>query len=141
MGLHQLQRVESYWKKRAAIWEQYMKAFAGLPLGLPAPFEAGTRHACHLFTILVDEERTGVSRDEFLNRMTCHGIGVGVHYISLPEHPYYQGTLGWKPEDYPNAMRIGRQTVSLPISSKLTTGDCDDVCAGVIASLGRGSSR
>lgn len=140
MGLHQLQRVDACWEKRAAVWKRYMEAFAGLPIGLPAPFEAGTRHACHLFTILVDGERAGVSRDEFLNRMTYHGIGVGVHYLSLPEHPYYQRTLGWKPEDCPNAMRIGRQTVSLPISAKLTERDCDDVIAGVMVALGRGSS-
>ena len=51
----------------------------------------------------------GISRDAFLDRMTRLGIGVGVHYLSIPEHPYYQQTLGWKPEDYPHAMRAGRQ--------------------------------
>jgi len=33
----------------------------------------------------------------------------------VPEHPYYRQEFGWKPEDYPHAMRIGRQTVSLPL--------------------------
>jgi len=52
---------------------------------------------------------------------------VGVHYMSIAEHPYYQQTYGWKPEDYPNAMKVGRQTVSLPISAKLTEKDVTDV--------------
>ena len=63
--------------------------------------------------------------------MTYNGIGVGVHYMSLPEHPYYQQTFGWKPEDYPNAMRIGRQIVSLPISAKLSDDDVRDVVESV----------
>jgi dTDP-4-amino-4,6-dideoxygalactose transaminase len=59
--------------------------------------------------------------------MNAEKIGTGVHYLSLPEHPYYQQRFGWKPEDYPNAMRIGRQTVSLPLSAKLTEGDVERV--------------
>jgi len=58
--------------------------------------------------------------------VTAHNIGIGVHYLSIPEHPYYQKTFGWHPEEYPNAMRIGRQTVSLPISAKLTDEDVED---------------
>ena len=60
-----------------------------------------------------------------------NNIGVGVHYLSIPEHPYYQKTFGWKPEDYPHAMRIGRQSVSLPLSAKLTDGDVGDVVEAV----------
>lgn len=137
LGIHQLKRVDAYWEKRAEVWRKYMAGFADLPIGLPAPVESNTRHAYHLFTILVDEDRTGVSRDEFLNRMTYHGIGVGVHYLSVPEHPYYQETFGWKPEQWPNAQAIGRQTVSLPISAKLSQADCDDVIAAVRISLGK----
>jgi dTDP-4-amino-4,6-dideoxygalactose transaminase len=59
--------------------------------------------------------------------MTAQNIGVGVHYLSLAEHPYYQRSFGWKAEDYPHAMQIGRQTVSLPISPKLTDRDVEDV--------------
>jgi len=81
--------------------------------------------------IMIDEGKTGISRDEFLNAMTSYNIGVGVHYLSIPEHPYYQKTFGWKPEDYPNAMRIGRQTVSLPISAKLADEDVGDVVEAV----------
>jgi dTDP-4-amino-4,6-dideoxygalactose transaminase len=135
MGIHQIKRVDAYWEKRAIIWQQYREAFADLPIGLPAPVEVDTRHAFHLFTILVDEEKTAISRDEFLNRMTYHGIGVGVHYLSLPEHPYYQQNFGWRPEDYPNAMKIGRQTVSLPISAKLTEKDVEDVVESVERSI------
>jgi dTDP-4-amino-4,6-dideoxygalactose transaminase len=131
IGIHQLERIEQYWKRRQEIGRRYNEAFAGLPVGLPAEPEPDTRHAYHLYTILVDEKKTGISRDNFLDAMTRLNIGVGVHYLSIPEHPYYQETFGWKPEDYPIAMRIGRRTVSLPISAKLTDGDVEDVIEAV----------
>ena len=104
---------------------------AGLPIGRPAPPEPNTRHAHHLYTILIDEARARVSRDAFLDAMTAARIGAGVHYLSLPEHPYYQQTFGWRPHDYPHAARIGRQTVSLPLSPKLTDQDVEDVINAV----------
>jgi dTDP-4-amino-4,6-dideoxygalactose transaminase len=131
IGVHQLKRVELYWQRRSQVWQRYMQAFADSPLGLPAEVEANTRHAYHLYTLLIDKEKTGISRDQFLDRMTAEGVGVGVHYLSLSEHPFYQKTFGWQPEDYPNAMRIGRQIVSLPISAKLSEGDVRDVIKAV----------
>lgn len=131
IGIHQLQQVERYWVRRQEIWHRYNEAFAALPVCVPANPEPDTRHAYHLYSILVDEVRTGISRDDFLNAMTAQKIGVGVHYLSIPEHPYYQEAFGWRPEDYPNAMKIGRQTVSLPISAKMTDGDVEDVVEAV----------
>jgi len=131
IGIHQLRRVEENWKRRREIWQRYGEELKGLPVGLPAAPEAGTRHAYHLYPILVDSDRTGVSRDGFIDTMTAHGIGVGVHYRSIPEHPYYQQTFGWRPEDYPHSTRVGRETVSLPLSPALSDADVGDVVEAV----------
>jgi dTDP-4-amino-4,6-dideoxygalactose transaminase len=131
IGIHQLARVEQNWLRRQEIWNRYQDAFADLPVMRPAPSASDTRHAYHLYTLLVDEERVGVGRDAFLEAMTGLQIGVGVHYLSIPEHPFYQDRFGWRPEEYPNAMRIGRETVSLPLSPKLTEGDTEAVIQAV----------
>ncbi len=131
IGIHQLARVEENWERRSRIWQAYQEAFAGLPVACPADPAPGMRHAHHLYAVLVDEETAGISRDAFLDAMTAHNIGAGVHYLSIPEHPYYQRVFGWDPEDYPVAKRIGRQTVSLPISAKLTGEDTEDVIQAV----------
>lgn len=131
IGIHQLARVEKNWQRRAEIWKRYDEAFREMPIGTPAPPEADTRHACHLYTIMVDKGRAGVTRDEFLNAIQAHNIGAGVHYLSIPEHPYYQKTFGWKPKDCPNAARVGRETVSLPLSAKLSDRDVGDVIEAV----------
>jgi dTDP-4-amino-4,6-dideoxygalactose transaminase len=131
IGIHQLTRVESYWKRREVLWNRYMREFAGLPVGLPAEAEPDTRHGYHLFTLQIERSRSGVSRDEFINAMSAHNIGVGVHYLSVPEHPYYQKNFGWRPEDYPHAMKVGRETVSIPFAPKLSDADVSDVIAAV----------
>lgn len=137
LGIHQLAKVERNWLRREQVWNRYRQAFADLPVEMPAAPEPDTRHGYHLFTLLIDETRAGLSRDAFLDAMTAANIGVGVHYLSVPEHPFYQEQFGWRPEDQPNAMRIGRQTVSLPFSAKLTDGDVEDVIAAVRSVLSR----
>jgi len=135
IGIHQLERVERNWQRRREIWNQYMEAFANLPVALPALPAADTRHAFHLFTIMIDESRCGISRDAFLDAMNNRRIGTGVHYRALPEHPFYQQRYGWHAEQWPNAMRLGCQTVSLPLSPSLSDADVERVITSVSAEL------
>jgi dTDP-4-amino-4,6-dideoxygalactose transaminase len=131
IGMHQIKRVEKYWQRRLSIWEKYNSAFAGLPVQLPAPLEADSRHALHLYTIVIDEKRASLTRDEFITALHRRNIGTGVHYRSIPVHPLYQHRFGWRPKDYPNAEAIGQGTVSLPLSPKLTDQDVEDVISTV----------
>lgn len=131
IGIHQLARLERNWLRRREIWSQYQQAFADLPIGLPAEPAPDTRHAHHLYTVMIDRERSGMARDEFLSAMNSQRVGSGVHYLSIPEHPYYQQRFGWHPEQWPNAMKIGRETVSLPLSAKLSPDDTERVVAAV----------
>jgi dTDP-4-amino-4,6-dideoxygalactose transaminase len=135
IGIHQLKRIEENWLRRQAIWTAYNEAFDGLRIQIPAPPEPHTRHGYHLYTVLIDARRGGLERDQFVNEMVTRRIGVGVHYLSAPEHPYYQEAFGWKPDKFPCATRIGRQTVSLPVSPKLTRSDVERVIAAVRAIL------
>jgi len=131
LGLHQLARVEANWKRREALWIRYRDGLADLPLTPPANASPHERHAYHLFTVLVDERWAGADRDAFLSGLHKRGIGCGVHYLSIPEHPHYQDRFGWRPESWPHAMRIGRQTLSLPFSAMIT----DDDAARVLGAL------
>lgn len=131
IGIHQLARVETSWQRRESIWNRYMEAFADLPIGLPAAPEADTRHGYHLFTVMIDEARAGISRDAFLDGMNRLRIGTGVHYLAIPEHPYYQRRFGWNPDQWPHTKEIGQQTVSLPLSPKLSDAHVERVITSV----------
>ena len=136
LGIHQLARVESNWLLRREVWGQYQRELGSLSLGLPADAAVDTRHAHHLYTVMVEQERCSIARDEFIEGMNARRIGTGVHYLSVPEHPYYQERFGWRPEQWPNAMEIGRRTVSLPISAVLDGNDVGRVVAAVRSVIG-----
>lgn len=133
LGIHQLARVGRNWNRRQIIWNRYRQAFTGIAQ-VPAEVKPADRHAYHLFQIVIDEKGP-VTRDECLDRLHQRGIGTGVHYLSLAEHPLYQRTLNWHPEATPHATRIGRQTISLPLSAKLTDQDVSRVIDAVTAVL------
>jgi dTDP-4-amino-4,6-dideoxygalactose transaminase len=136
IGIHQLQRIDGWWERRQQIWRRYNAALAGCPVQLPADPEPATRHAHHLYTLFIDADRAGIDRDGFLQAMTRQNIGVGVHYLSIPEHPIYRKLHGWRPEDYPHARRIGLQTVSLPLSPALSDDDVTDVIEAATRAFG-----
>lgn len=123
IGMHQISKIESFHKRRVEIWNLYNKAFKDLPITLPPKWPLDSRHSLHLYTILIDKDRTGISRDEFINKMHKNMIGTGVHFLPVHLHSYYKNTYNYKKGDFPNAEYIGERTVSLPLSPKLTNED------------------
>jgi dTDP-4-amino-4,6-dideoxygalactose transaminase len=137
LGIHQLARVEENLVRRRQVWERYEEALADLPVERPAPLPGDDdRHALHLYTVLIDEKAAGKTRDQVLERMAREGIGVGVHYLSIPEHPYYRERFGWALEDFPAAVDIGRRTMSLPLTPALADQDVEDALAALRLALG-----
>ena len=145
IGLPQLRRVEANWKRRRAIWARYQEAFADLPVTLPAEPGNDERHAYHLYTPLIRKDapvpgRTAAQKRDFvLTALTAEGIGAGVHYRALVDHPYYRKTLGWKRADCPVAADIGDRTLSLPLSPALSDKDVEDVITAFRKVLGQSS--
>ncbi len=135
LGIHQLARLEASLARREAIWERYDQAFAGLPVNLPEPPEAGTRHARHLYTLLVDKERAGIDRDSFRERLHERGVGTGVHFLAVHLHAYYQERFGFVADDFPNATWISQRTVSLPLSARLSDAEVERVIQAVREAL------
>ncbi|MEW5799926.1 MAG: DegT/DnrJ/EryC1/StrS family aminotransferase [Bacteroidota bacterium] len=131
LGIRQLPKVEKYSVRRKEIWDRYNLAFQNLPVMRPSPEHVNTRHAYHLYTLILDTDALTITRDEFMNLMFKQNIGTGVHYTALHLHPYYVERFGFKRGDFPNAEFIGDRTVSLPISAKLTDEDVDDVITAV----------
>ena len=131
IGLHQIQRVDTYWSRRQQIWHRYDEAFSDLPVTRPAACDSESRHGLHLYTLLIDEARAGVTRDQFMLALHRQRVGTGVHYRPVHAHPVYQQRFGWRAGDFPNAEAIGHTTVSIPLSAKLTDDDVEDVIAVV----------
>ena len=139
LGIHQLARIERQLSSREAIWHGYESGLAELPLTLPAPTEPGTRHARHLFTVLVDSEICGTSRDDLQLALKTRGIGTSVHFKALHLHPYYAERFELERGMFPEAEFISDRTLSLPLSPALTEPEIDRVIEAVTESLVSGA--
>lgn len=120
IGLAQFDKIDTMWAWREKVWRRYDEAFADLPVTLPLAPDPRTRHAYHLYTPLLDLDRLTCTRDDILHGMTLENIGVGVHYLPIHAHPFYQTFFG-PDQSFPNAEYVGARTLSLPL-----TGDIDD---------------
>jgi dTDP-4-amino-4,6-dideoxygalactose transaminase len=130
LGLHQLPRLDSWIDYRATLWERYDELLAELPLQTPPPPEPGTRHARHLYYVLLDPGAP-CTRDELLDGLTARQIGTGVHYRGVHLHPFYRDKYALTPDRFPVATAISERTLSLPLSPKVSEADQDDVVAAL----------
>jgi dTDP-4-amino-4,6-dideoxygalactose transaminase len=131
LGLRQLARVERNLERRNAIWDRYDRAFAELPASIPPPTEPGTRHARHLYTLLLDLDRLDISRDQVQRELHDLKIGTGIHYRAVHLHPYYNASLSDGGASLDNASWVSERTISLPLGPAMIDQDVDDVIEAV----------
>jgi len=131
MGLAQLRKVERMWARREAIANGYSEAFSRYPeLEVPT-LRPGMTHAWHLYILRLKLEQLKIDRAQFMEELRLRNIGASVHFIPLHLHPYYVETYGYQAEDFPVAYGEYQRVISLPIYSKMSDGDVDDVIAAV----------
>lgn len=131
LGIHQLTRLSKYLKRREEIWNRYNEAFGKLPLEIPVSIESNTVHARHLYTVLIDKQEAGITRDAFQKKLFELKIGTGIHFTALHLQAYYQHHFGYRQGDFPNAEYVSERTLSLPLSAKLTDNDVEDVIEAI----------
>ena len=131
MGLAQLHKVEVMWRRRCEIAAQYTDAFSKIPaLEHPIQGEDG-QHAWHLYMLRLNLDLLDIDRAEFIKLLKARQIGTSVHFIPLHLHPYYRQRYEYDPEDFSVAYQQFRREISLPIYSKMSDQDVQDVIQAV----------
>jgi UDP-4-amino-4-deoxy-L-arabinose-oxoglutarate aminotransferase len=114
--LSQLDRVDENWRKRDAVAQWYVQKLKDCP-GISFPsLQPGIRHARHLFPVWIGNGR----RDAIVQGLQREGIGVVVNYRAIHLLTYFRETFGFRVGAFPNAERIGEDTVSLPFYPSIT---------------------
>lgn len=132
MGLAQLAKADRMWLRRRTIADLYNCALAALP-ELQIPHDrADCQHAWHLYMLRINLAKLRIGRAEFVEELKRRKIGASVHFIPLHLHPYYRDTYGYRPEDFPVAYCEYLREVSLPIYSKMSDQDVQDVIDAVV---------
>ncbi len=125
IGLDQLAVLDERNARRRALAHRYLDALAGLEGVLP-PARGDEGHAWHMFAVCIDYPHFGLDRKGVRDALQARGIGTGVHYPALHQLSVCRD-LNVRPEDFPNADRIGRQTLTLPLFPEMRDSDVDRV--------------
>jgi dTDP-4-amino-4,6-dideoxygalactose transaminase len=121
IGIDQLRRLDGFNARRLALAGRYFDELEGYDaVVLPARGDSG--HSWHMFQVLIDFAARGMTRPGFQKAMADRGVGIGVHYPSIPSLKFYR-EAGYRDEDTPVAARVGRETVTLPLFPAMADED------------------
>ena len=140
IGDSQLRELESFNARRKEIVSFYMKEFSnikGLILPKPAPWEH--EHSWHIFTPLIDIDRLGITRDDFMSEMKKKNIGTALHYQAIHLFTCYKEATGLDRGSLPEAEYVSDRIVSLPLFPAMKDEDAQDVVEAVFEICGKKS--
>ena len=120
----QLAKTNFFIKRRAHIAKIYTTELCDCPhITLPV---AKDEHIYSQYIIKVDK-----NRDDFAREMIKNGINVSLHYIPIHLLSYYKKKYGYKVNDFPNALKVYQQILSLPIYAALSDDEVYYICKTV----------
>jgi dTDP-4-amino-4,6-dideoxygalactose transaminase len=125
--VHQMDKLEQFWKKREEIAKEYRKALskiAGLNLMTDLP---KIKHARYIFPILVP----AVRRDAIMHGLQSMGIGVAVNFRPIHLMSYYKKKYGYRVGMFPNAEEIGTRTITIPLYPKLQSKEVQQIIRAI----------
>jgi dTDP-4-amino-4,6-dideoxygalactose transaminase len=141
IGLHQLKQLPAFQGRRTALAKQYFEAIrkemasAQLEsLNLQLPVENFTDSNWHMFQVLLPLEQLHVDRAQVMTELKDLGIGTGVHYPIITGFTLYQ-KLGYRSEATPNAQRIGRSILTLPLFPGMADEDIGRIASALVGIL------
>jgi perosamine synthetase len=130
LGLSQLGKLDAWLERRRDIAAAYTSAFSEFAELEPPAVLSDRQSAWHLYVVRLRLERMTADRGEIFRALRAENIGVNVHYIPVPWHPYYQ-RLGYSKGDWPVAESAYERMISLPMFPSMSEADVGDVIEAV----------
>ena len=133
--LSQLNKLEMFKVRRCEIVKKYDDAFKDLP-EIIIHKEIDASDTCrHLYIIRLNLEKLRCTRRQFFDAMGAEGVQPQIHYIPVYWFPYYR-RLGYVRDLCPNAEKIYKGIMSIPLYPKMTDQDIEDVINVVVKVVG-----
>jgi dTDP-4-amino-4,6-dideoxygalactose transaminase len=124
IGLAQLRDYPQLLQRRKDIFDRYLTGFNKFDWAILPPMKSdGIETSGHLFPLRI-KGITEKLRDQMIEKITCMGVSVNVHFIPLPMLTYFK-TLGYDIQDYPVAYQNYLSEISLPIYPQLSNAQVD----------------
>lgn len=127
LGLSQLKKLPRFIQRRREIVNHYNESLQSLSL-VQTPYQSPDCESnFHLYVLLLDFEKMGMSRARFMKELKEKHIQTQVHYIPVYTQPFYRRLLQTQRGDFPNAEFYYQHCLSIPLSPSLTDEDVEHV--------------
>jgi dTDP-4-amino-4,6-dideoxygalactose transaminase len=124
IGLHQLDRLNEFNKKRTYLASLYDKELSKIEELIIPPFKCPHGvNSWHIYVVAVKKEKLKIDRNTFIMELKKHNVGCGVHYVAVHMQPYYKKTLGYKKGTLPICEYYSERIMSLPLYPLMTKAD------------------
>ncbi|MBU1863729.1 MAG: DegT/DnrJ/EryC1/StrS family aminotransferase [Candidatus Omnitrophica bacterium] len=127
LGLAQLKRLETMWRKRKRIARRYSEAFKSID-GVACPtIDDYTETSWHLYVIKLNLDSLKIGRNLFIKELGKRGISSSVHFIPLYKHTFYKNLLRIRSSQFPESEYAYKRIISLPIYPSMGQEEVDRV--------------
>lgn len=127
LGIHQLEKLESFQKRRRQIVNIYNRELQNIEeISIPYVKE-NVKHSWHLYVIQLKLEKLRVDRDHIFKALREENIGVNVHYIPVHYHSFYREKFGLKIGILPNVESLFPRLLTIPLFHGMSESDAYDV--------------
>jgi dTDP-4-amino-4,6-dideoxygalactose transaminase len=131
LGIEQLKKVDMFWKKRKQIVERYNQAFSDEPALSLLSTAPENKNAYYLYVLVIRTEDLKADRDQIMNAVQAEGVGIGIHFRNIAQHPYYKDKYGYKTGSLPEAEYVSDRVLSIPLFPAMTESEADSVIEAV----------
>ena len=137
LGLPQLKKVDSMWNSRKRIAAKYTEALKDLDSIQLHTIKPDRDSSWHLFPIRLYLDRLTKNRAQIINELREKNVGVGVHFMPVHQHLYYNKTFNLSDAEYPVASAAFPRLMSLPIYPGMTDENVDKVINVLVDTLNK----
>jgi dTDP-4-amino-4,6-dideoxygalactose transaminase len=132
MGLEQIRLLDELNAKRLNNVQTLKDGLKGLDCISFQKVDKPKEHSWYLFSLILDEQRAGISRDKLVQKLRERGIEADVAWPT-PIHlqPYYRETFGYKDGDFPISEKISKTIFQLPIQPLLKQAELKRVVSAM----------
>lgn len=135
IGLAQMKRYPALLERREQIIQRYEEGLRPLNVALLNHYDTEHQSTGHLFIVRLLGKDVDY-RNSVIEQMAERGIACNVHYKPLPMMTAYKN-LGFDIQQYPNAYNLYRNTITLPLHTRLTDEDVEYVISNFVDILSK----
>jgi len=133
LGHIQMGRLEDFISQRQKVAEWYSERLSEIS-GIETPQVVSTTTRMSWFVYVIRFAQ-GIDRDAVARHLHSMGIPARPYFVPIHLQPYMVDRFGYRAEDFPVTVDLGRRSLAVPFSSVMSEAQVEQVCLALHKAL------